>query len=66
MKSLPVRYKGLRLTQGKRMKVKSVPGRATKTRRQTGARNLALTEAEILKTLRRVKGKGRVKRLFGR
>ena len=66
MKSLPVRYKGLRLKQGKRMKVKSVPSRATKTRPQTGARNLALTEAEILKTLRRIKGKGRVKRLFGR
>jgi len=46
--------------------VKSFLGRATKTRAQAGARGLVPTEAEILKTLRRIKGKGRIKRLFSR
>lgn len=66
MATVSVRHKHLRLNQGKLERVKSVLRCATETEALESAMDLVLTEAEILKTLRRIKGKGRVKRLFGR
>jgi len=64
MVSLPVRHKHLRLNQAKLDRVKSVLGTATETEALEGAMDIVLTETEILKALRRVKGKARIKRLF--
>lgn len=64
MASVPVRHKHLRLNQAKLGRVKSVLGTATETEALEGAMDFVLTEAEILKALRRVKGKARIKRLF--
>jgi hypothetical protein len=65
MASIPVRHKHLRLSQAKLERVKSVLGTATETEALEGAMDLVLGEAEILKALRRVKGKARIKNLFG-
>lgn len=64
MRSVPVRDKHLRLNQDKLERVKSILGSATETEALEGAMDLVLAEAEILKTLQRIKGKGRIKRLF--
>jgi hypothetical protein len=64
MASGPVRHKHLRLNQAKLERVKSVLGSPTETQALEGAMDLVLAEAEIVKTLRRVKGKGRIRRLF--
>ncbi len=64
MATAPVRHKHLRLNQGKLERVKSVLGTTTETEALEGAMDLVLAEAEILKTLRRIKRKGRIKRLF--
>lgn len=64
MGSMPVRHKHLRLNQEKLERVKSVLGSATETEALEGAMDLVLAEAEILKTLRRVRAKGRIRRLF--
>ena len=66
MTTVPIRHKHLRLNQGKLERVKSVLRSATETEALESAMDLVLTEAEILKTLRRIRGKGHVKRLFGR
>jgi len=66
MATVSVRHKHLRLNQGKLERVKSILASPTETEALESAMDLVLTEAEILKTLRRIKGKGRVKRLFGR
>jgi len=52
------------LNQDKLERVKSILGSATETEALERAMDLVLAEAEILKALRRVKGKGRIKRLF--
>lgn len=65
MAAVPIRHKHVRLNQAKLERVKSVLGSATETEALEGAMDLVLGEAEILKTLRRVKGKARIKRLFG-
>lgn len=64
MPSVPVRHKHLRLNQAKLDRVKSVLGTATETEALEGAMDLVLAEAQILKALRRVKGKARIKNLF--
>lgn len=64
MASGPVRHKHLRLNQAKLERVKSVLGSTTETQALEGAMDLVLAEAEIVKTLRRVKGKGQIRRLF--
>lgn len=65
MAAVPIRHKHVRLNQAKLERVKSVLGSATETEALEGAMDLVLGEAEILKTLRRMKGKARIKRLFG-
>ena len=64
MASVPVRHKHLRLNQAKLEQVKSVLGTATETEALEGAMDFVLAEDEILKALRRVKGKARIKNLF--
>ncbi len=64
MASAPVRHKHLRLNQAKLERVKSTLGTATETEALEGAMDLVLAEAEILKALRRVRGKARIKNLF--
>ncbi len=64
MAPVPVRHKHLRMNQAKLDRVKSVLGTATETEALEGAMDLVLAEAEILKALRRVKGKARIKNLF--
>lgn len=64
MASAPIRHKHLRLNQAKLGRVKAVLGAATETEALEGAMDLVLAEAEILKALRRAKGKARIKRLF--
>ncbi len=64
MEMAAVRHKHLRLNQRKLERVKSVLGSATETEALEKAMDLVLAEGEILKVLRRVKGKGRIKRLF--
>lgn len=59
-----VRHKHLRLNQDKLDRVKSVLGSASETEALEGAMDLVLAEEEILKTLRRIKAKGRIRRLF--
>lgn len=44
--------------------MKSLLGSATETEALEGAMDLVLAEVEILKALRRVKGKARIKRVF--
>jgi len=66
MATVPIRHKHLRLNQRKLERVKSVLRSATETEALESAMDLVLREAEILKTLRRIEGKGHVKRLFGR
>lgn len=65
MRAPSIRHKHLRLNQEKLKRVKSVLGSATETEALEGAMDLVLAEAEILNTLRRIRGKGRGKRLFG-
>jgi len=65
MASVPVRHKHVRLNQAKLERVKSALGTATETEALEGAMDLVLGEAEILKALRRAKGKARIKNLFG-
>lgn len=66
MGSAPMRHKHVRLNQEKLDRVKSILGSATETEALEGAMDLVLAEAEILRTLRRIRGKGRIGRLFDR
>jgi hypothetical protein len=61
-----MRHKHVRLNQEKLDRVKSILGSATETEALEGAMDLVLAEAEILRTLRRIRGKGRIGRLFDR
>jgi hypothetical protein len=53
------------LDQKKLHRVRTILGVATETEALEGAMNLVLVEDAILKTLRRVRGKGRIERVFG-
>jgi hypothetical protein len=63
--SAVIRHKHLRLDQKKLHKVRAILGVATETEALEGAMNLVLAEDAILKTLRRVRGKGQIERVFG-
>ena len=64
MRSGTVRHKHLRLNQDKLDRVKAILGSESETEAIEGAMDFVLAEDEIRKTLRRVRGKGRIKRLF--
>jgi hypothetical protein len=53
------------LNQAKLDRVKAVLGAATETEALEKVMDTVLTEEAILKVLRRVRGKGRIERLFG-
>lgn len=59
-----VRHKHLRVNQAKLSRLKKVLGAATETEAIDKAMDYLLAENEILKALRRAKGKGRIKRVF--
>jgi hypothetical protein len=65
MGSASIRRKQVRSNKAKLVRAKSVPRSVTETKALQGAIDFVLTEAEILKALRRVKGKGRIIRPFG-
>ena len=65
MASTAIRHKHLRLDQKKLHRVRTILGVATETEALEGAMNLVLAEDAILKALRRVRGKGRIERVFG-
>jgi len=60
-----IRRKQVRSNKAKLVRAKSVPSIVTETKALQGAIDFVLTEAEILKALRRVRGKGGIKRIFG-
>ena len=64
MASASIRHKHVRLNQAKLERVKSILGSVTETEALERAMDFVLAEAEILKTLRRVRGKGRIRRVF--
>ena len=64
MPAARVRHKHLRLNQDKLDRVKRILGSKSETEAIEGAMDFILAEDEILKTLRRVRGKGRIKKLF--
>ena len=64
MASVAVRHKHMRLDQEKLNKVKLILGSASETEALDRAMDLVLAEAEILKTLRDVRSKGRIVRII--
>ena len=64
MPAARVRHKHLRLNQDKLDRVKRILGSKSETEAIEGAMDFILAEDDILKTLRRVRGKGRIKKLF--
>jgi hypothetical protein len=64
MASSGIRHKHLRLNQAKLDRVKAALGVATETEALERAMDTVLAEEAILKALRRVRGKGRIERLF--
>lgn len=60
-----VRHKHVRLNQRKLDRVKSILGAATETEAIEKAMDLVLAEDEIVKVHRRIRGKGRIERMFG-
>ena len=64
MASAAVRHKHMRLDQEKLNKVKLILGSASETEALDRAMDLVLAEAEILKTLRNVRSKGRIVRII--
>ncbi len=64
MASTPMRRKHGQLNEAKLKRVKSILGAATKAQALERAMDFVLAEAQILKTLRRLKGKGRTRGLF--
>jgi hypothetical protein len=59
-----MRDKHLRVNQAKLTRLKKILGAATEAEAIDKAMDYLLAEDEILKTLRRIKGKGRFKRIF--
>ena len=64
MASAAVRHKHMRLDQEKLNRVKLILGSASETEALDRAMDLVLAEAEILKTLRNVRSKGRIVRII--
>jgi len=59
-----VRHKHLQLDQHKLNQVKSALGVATETQALEEAMSIVLAERSLLETLRRLRKKGRIERLF--
>jgi len=64
MKATAVRYKPLRLKQEKLDRLKALLGTRSEAQAVERAIDLLLAEEDIKDTLRRVKGKGRIERVF--
>ena len=64
MKAEPIRNKHLRLNQEKLDRLKTLLDARSETEALEQAIDLLLTEEDIKDTLRKVKGKGRIERVF--
>jgi hypothetical protein len=64
MAATTIRHKHMRLDQTKLHRVKAILGVATETEALEEAMNLVLAEDAILRVLRRVRGKGRIERVY--
>ena len=60
-----VRHKHVRLNQRKLDRARAILEAATETEAIEKALDMVLAEGEILKMLRRIKGKARIERVFG-
>ena len=64
MEASAVRHKHLRLNQDKLDRLKTLLGTRSETETLETAMDLLLAEEDIKDTLRKVKGKGRIERVF--
>lgn len=64
MKTDPIRNKHLRLNQQKLDRLKNLLGARSETEALEQAIDLLLAEEDIKRTLRKVKGKARIERVF--
>jgi hypothetical protein len=64
VKNTALRHKHLQLDQGKLDRAKRILGAKTETEALDRALNLVVSEASVDTTLRRIRGKGRIRKVF--
>jgi len=64
MKGTALRHKHLQLDQGKLDRARRILGAKTETEALDRALNLVVSEADIDTTLRKIGGKGRIRKVF--
>ena len=64
MKAVSVRHKHLQLDQGKLDRARRILGAKTETEALDRALSIVLSEADIDTTLRKIRGKGRIRKVF--
>jgi hypothetical protein len=64
MKAVSLRHKHLQLDQGKLDRARRILGAKTETEALDRALSIVVSEADIDKTLSKVRGKGRIRKVF--
>ncbi len=64
MKALSLRHKHVQLHQGKLDQARQILGAKTETEALDRALDIVVSEAEVDRALRRVRGKGRIRKVF--
>jgi hypothetical protein len=64
MKAVSVRHKHLQLDQGKLDRARRILGAKTETEALDRALSIVVSEADIDTTLRKIRGKGRIRKVF--
>lgn len=64
MKVASLRHKHLQLDQGKLDRARRILGARTETEALDRALSIVVSEADIGKTLRKIRGKGRIRKVF--
>jgi hypothetical protein len=64
MKAVPLRHKHLQLDQEKLNRARRILGAKTETEALDRALSLVVSEGDIDTTLRKVRGKGRIRKVF--
>jgi hypothetical protein len=64
MKAALLRHKHLQLDQGKLNRAKRILGARTETEALDRALSIVVNEADIDKTLRKMRGRGRIRKVF--
>ncbi len=64
MKAVPLRHKHLQLDQGKLNRAKRILGARTETEALDRALSIVVSEADIDRTLRKMRGRGRIRKVF--